>query len=368
MILLILIFSGIICSIYMMYEQISTREFIIWLISSILAILIIYLFALLPFNNDTYFQSGRITATIYHPFFVEKYLQSHTYCTPCGKSTCCHTYYTTEYAKHSEYWSTIDTLGRHWEISKNLHNEIKLEYGNKRITTKPNKCTHGGIVYKGDPYLYTYYNETNSYKYPTNKIVSWYNRIKATQNIFNNKTNYKKEYPKSINIYSTNRLLTKGTDITEHDWDILNTKIYERSRANIILTKVNNMDEAKQLENAWLNGRKNDIIISYVGNYKNPEYVKVFGWTKSSLIKHKLESFILKHGIQKSSLKGIEHIIISNYEPYDFSKFNYLSTPPSIGVFITALILTLSIAGGLGFIFMRNYESKDKYDPDFFNL
>ena len=90
----------------------------------------------------------------------------------------------------------------------------------------------------------------------------------------------------------------------------------------------------------WNVGKKNDIIICYVGNYKNPEIVKVFGWYESEILSVKLESVLLENGI---NLKDIKQIVLNYYKPFDFSQFKYLTfkQPDKWQIIVTAIITLL---------------------------
>ena len=367
MLLVILLTSLICCIIYVLNVEISTREFLLTILAIFLSVGIVYGVSLIPFHNDKYFESGRLIQTQYYPYFVEQYQQAHTVTVSNGKTTTTYTYYTTEYAKHQPHWEVKDSLGKEWGVSKKFHNKIKNDFGNKCKITKPYKCTHGGHVHKGDPYVYNYDNNTNTYKYPTNHIKTWHNPIKGKSSLFNNKVDLNIKYPKHISVYKTNRKLAK-TDITDKEWEILNTKIYEKVKANLILVEMKDSKEFSKLEDLWLNGKFNDLVICFVGDYKNPTNVKVFGWSDSSLVKVKLEQHILENGIQQSSLEELQQIIIKNYKPYDLSKFNYLTNPPSLLTIIIALIVSLVVGGICIHVFSCNAEDKNYKDDDFWNF
>ena len=355
MIFLIVMATIVAAIIYVVNIEISTKEFLLMAAAMVVACLAIYGIASIPFPNDDYFESGKLIATAYHPYFVERYQMPHTVCHPCGKSTCCHTYYTTEYAKHQPYWSVLDSLEREWEVPHPFHNEVKTEFGNRKITTRPNKCTHGGVFHSGDPYLYVYKNETNSYKYPTNQISRWYNPIKRGKStIFKAKTEYKRDYPQHIDNYSTTRVEV-ADGINRHDWDVLNTKVFEKKGVSLSLIKVGTTEEAKKVEDVWIKGKKNDLVICVKGSYKKPEFVKVFGWSKSSFVRYMLEQDILQEGV---NLEEIERIVVKYYEPYDWNRFGYLTIKPPFWVFIIALIFVCVIGRIMYVDFSNNWEDK----------
>ena len=329
------------------------------LISTSMGVLLVWALSMLPIPNDIKFESGYINQTVYHPYFVEQYQQPHTMCTSTGKSTVCTTYYTTEKARHYEYWTVADTLNNEWKVTRDYHNKIKQDFGNKVSVSKPNKCTHGGKIVSGDPNLYTYWNVTRTYDYPTNDIVRWHNPLKQKRNTFKKNTNYKKQYPKSVTYEQSNRLINEDT-ITKKDWDKLNSILYEQAQGvNVILVKVSNAEEAKQLEDAWINGKQNDLIICVKGSYNNPEFVKVFGWSKYAIVKRKLETHILDNGITKDNLPEIIEIIKKEYQPYNFNKFKYIVLAPSIWVILLAFIVAFVIGKLCYNEFSTNWDRKE---------
>ena len=371
MILLILIAALVSSIIYVLNKEITTKEYIIMLISTISGVLLVWGIFSLPIANDKMFQSGAIWQTTYHPYFVEEYKQPHTMCTSSGKSTVCTTYYTTEREVYKDKWSVWDTLDQTWYINQNYHNKIKQDFGNQVTVTKPNKCKHGGKIVKGDPNLYTYWNKTQSYKYPTNKVIGWHNKLKQKSNVFKRNTDYKKPYPKQINIEKTNRLLQKENGLTEYDWDVLNSRLYgNANKVNLILTKIENAEEAKKLEDAWINGKKNDLVICIEGSYKEPKFVKVFGWSSQAIVKRKLESYILDNGIGKDNLDEIYEIVVNDYNPYDFDRFKYLVLTPPFYIVLLAFIVACIIGAICYEIFNNNWENKDnegQIDPYNYN-
>ena len=300
---------------FILNKEITIEEFLGNCVISILCSLIVFGLCILPYQNDYYFQSGRLIKVEHHPYFVEEYEQPHEVCTSCGKNcTTCHTYYTTEHAKHSEYWMAYDSIGQKRKISKTLYETVKKDFGNNLHSINNGsryRCNNGGYRIKGDNSLYYYKNDTNTYNYPTTAIAVWYNPLKKSKSIFNTEKDIL-AYPIQQDWFSTNRDMTRTF---KKKWDILNTKIYQRIKANVILTV-----SKEDLKNAWMKGKYNDIIIQ-VNSIENPTEVKVFGWYKSERLSRELETYILDNGI---NLDGIQHKILSYYEPFDFSEFDYL--------------------------------------------
>ena len=360
MIMIILIATLVSCIIYVMNKEITTKEFITMTIATIAGVLLVWSLCLIPIPNDKHFKSGTIFITTYHPYFVEEYTQPHTMCTSTGKTTVCTTYYTTERDKHHEYWTVEDTLGREWKVSKARHNEIKQDFGNRVKTSRPNKCTHGGKIVSGDPNLYSYWNETRTYKYPTNKKVVWHNPLKRTTTIFSGKNDLNKKYPESLSYETSNRLLEEEKELTRKDWDMFNSKVYDKCLfANVILTKIKEPEEASKLEAIWINGKQNDLVICIQGTYKEPKFVKVFGWSDSSLVKRKLETYILDNGITRDNLNELVEVIRKDYIPYDFNEFKYLILTPPLWIIFLAFIVACIIGRLCYNEFSTNWDRKE---------
>lgn len=355
MIILLILATLVSTIIYLFNKEITTEEFLKMTFVTILSVLMVYGISIIPFPNDIMYKSGRLISTVYHPYFVEEYTVIHTVSN--GKTT--YTYTTTEYAKHQPYYTKHDTLGRTWTISKREHEIIKKDFHAKQRISRPNKCTHGGRFYKGDPYLYTYRNDSNTYNFPTNQIVSWHNPIKNKQTLFYNKTKeVKTRYPLPLSDFKTSRYNPKyKAGFTMKDWDILNTKVYETKGVNLVFVKVEDMNQALNLQRYWLNGKENDIVICVVGDNKKPEMVKTFGWVKSNRVLTELDAYILENGITKNNFSEIYNIINKYYEPYDFKNFSYLDYIPKYTIFV-ALLVAIGVSVFMYNIYANNYDRR----------
>lgn len=346
---LIVLFIG-----YLVNKEITTFEFITMCIISVVVSLLVFLLTCIPAPNDVYYLSGRIQSVQYEPYFKERYEQVHYETYACGTDRegntkyCTRTYYTTEYARHPEKWVAIDTLQQRFEITQNEFYNIKNTFGDKLVHyTDRRRFSHGGTRVAGDSSLYFYANHTNSY-FPTTRMASWFNPIKRTNNLFNNK-NKTIKYPQQTIRY--NQRLMANTDFNCNHWDVLNTKIYEQVGANVILLNYNDLEEVKD---GWLSGKKNDIIIGFIGDYKNPTKVKVFGWYEDEILSAVLEEYLLD-GITKDKLNGIESIIVKYYKPFDFTQFKYLKTPAIWQLVVSGIITLIAM-------FFAYCECSSNYD------
>ena len=305
---------------FVLNKEITWYEFIGNCFISIFVSLIIFGLMLIPVPNDVYYTSGKMIRTEHHPYFVEEYEQRHEEEYPCGKDSdgdtkyCTKVWYTTEHETHHEFWSKKDSLGQEWEIPKSEYDSLKSKFGgkvNRYNSGSGCRCYHmGGERVKGDNSLYYVNNDVNTYEFPTTKMESWYNPLRKSQSIFNTEKDTV-AYPERYDAFTNARMDFKPSK----DWDILNTKLYEKMGVNVILTT-----SQEDLKHIWMQGKQNDVIIQ-VDNIKNPTKVKVFCWYKTERLSAELETYILDNGIK---LDGIEHVILSYYQPFDFSEFDYL--------------------------------------------
>lgn len=329
----IILASLILCCLgYIINKEISTKEFIILCCVTTLVSLLVFLFTCIKFPNDVYYASGKIIEVQYLPAFTEKYI----YYVPVkvGKATTMQA--RTGYDHHREHWVAIDSLNQFHDISKEDFEQAIKDFGDTEHVKTNYRFSHNGTCVSGDSNLYYYANVVNTYKYPTTALFSWHNPIKRKQSLFNTEKDYK-EYPKRHNWVLNDRLLAPNGIITKQDFDIFNTKLYEQVKCNVILLKAKDIDDLNKIKLSWNSGKKNDIVIAFIGNIEKPTNVKVFGWYAEEILNTSLETEILDNGI---NLDKLYLIIVKYYKPFNFDQFSYLKTP-TIGQYIITVILTL---------------------------
>ena len=343
--LTLIIVCVVLCYIgFALNEEITLEEFLLNVVISIVVSLVVFGFCIIPVPNDFYYQSGRLNRVEHHPYFVEEYEERHEESYACGKDKegnteyCTRIYYTTEHAKHREYWLAKDSLGQEKEITQRFYLMVGQDFGKEKSYNggRTYRCTHGGHRVRGDNSLY-YYNSDTVYKYPTTDIGSWFNPLKKSQSIFN--TEKPTPYPNRIDWFKNNR------SPLGKEWDILNTKLYEKMGVNVILTTSHG-----DLKHDWMRGKRNDIVIQ-VDDVKKPTVVKVFGWFGDEILATKLETYILDNGI---NLDGIQHVILSYYKPFDFSEFDYLKFHLADWQLILVCIFTILVMVGTYVTFSMN--------------
>ncbi len=147
------------------------------------------------------------------------------------------------------------------------------------------KSTVGGILFDYEDSLFdSVYNLPDPEPYakcyagePASKEHLYMNYVKAVpESLFNTKleddvfANKIPPYPRVYNFYKVNRVLTVDTAINQNLRNSLNKKLGEALRTlgpqkqvNIILiiTSIKNPAYRHSVENAWLGGKKNDVVI-----------------------------------------------------------------------------------------------------------
>ena len=343
MILLFLIVVFVSFLAYVFDREITFPEFLGMFSITFIVVGLVYSLQFIPFSNSVYFQSGRLVKVGYYPKFVEQYKQEHEICTSSGKTTSCRVYYTTERATHPEHWAVFDSFGRSWDVDKNFYHRVYKDFKpTKTEVVSGMRCTHGGHRISGDSNSYLSYNDSNTYEYPVSVQSGWHNPIVGTKSLFNAESDIEFPYPTTDGYFYNKRLMTaSGLTFSSKEWDIFNTKLYEKSGANANLFSVKDHKDCSAVEAKWTGGGKNDFNICVVGSYKKPEYVKIFGWSSDLYGMKEAESYILDKGITKDSLDGLLVILERSYIETDFSQFDYIKRPCPLWINILAIIAAI---------------------------
>jgi hypothetical protein len=256
---------------------------------------------------------------------------------------------------NSRSCSTIcDTCYEHsYDIDWRVHTSID-EFNIHRIdrqglSTPPRWLT----VAQGQPYATT--------RHFTNYIKGAPNSILHIDHILIAKyTNSVPAYPLAGYDYQyIDRVIPVGgvvvPDLAKWNYDLAMTlrDLGPQKQANVIIMFVKDIDPnyAFAVENAWLGGKKNDIII-LIGTPEYPkiEWVRVLSWTKKELYKVQLRDNILELGtVDKDKILGIIHNdTLKSFERRHMKDFEYLRTeiePPDWVIILAGLLAVLGSVG-----------------------
>ena len=349
-----------------------------WLISAAVAFLlaaIIHGFAVWGMTSDIETWSGRVTKVSHYPQWIEEYRQEHseTYYTGTGKNRTSHTrtWYTTEHETHYEHWVATRDFGSYDDTINIEHPEfveIGYKFGNRLFDDGNQSTSHwGGKFDGGDRNIYSI-KDVTGYIEPATTTKSFENRIKAAPSVFSFS-----KVPTNITVYSwpnnpdwrrSERLCgTASVLIDRYKWDCLNTALGATKKVNLVMVGFGIKDSSygHWQQAKWIGGKKNDLVITFGGaTHSNPaQWVYVFGWTESELVKKNLESLLMEYPMNDNIIPLIAKEVSQNYIKKDWHKFDYITLDPpawSYWVYFITMILT---QGGLYWYFHTNEFDKD---------
>lgn len=308
-------------------------------------------------DSDVELLNGQITAKKrVHDDYLESYsCNCHTTCSGTGQNRSCSESCQTCYRRHYTVdWFAESTIGR--------------------IMFKSLDETDDDVYKEPDP---------NSYKRcivgePATKTHSYTNHvIAAPESLFHLKAKIGKKslvppYPVVFDFYRVNRVLYVGGSANQLPVNFirtLNTNISNDLRAlgktkqvNVIFIATDNPDRSYryEVENAWLGGKKNDVVVFYSAKAGELQWVDVMTWArnyKNELFQVKLRDALLDTQVLDADAisKTISTHITRYYDRPRMSEFKYLrdSIEPPMWVLVLAYVLVLSSCIGLTFFFHR---------------
>lgn len=214
---------------------------------------------------------------------------------------------------------------------------------------------------------------------PASAESTYTNYVKAApESLFHlkSKTDAKKPlvppYPGVFDFYRLNRVLYVGNSSNElpanfiptlnkNISDILRT-LGPTKQVNVIVILTDNPDASYryEVENQWLGGKKNDVIIFYSVKAGELQWVDVMTWArnhKNELFQVKLRDTLLEAPILNADAltAAISSNILKYYDRPHMSEFKYLkdSIEPPFYVLVIAYLLVIAISIGLTFWFHR---------------
>jgi hypothetical protein len=175
------------------------------------------------------------------------------------------------------------------------------------------------------------------------------------------------KYPEVYDYYRDDRLVLVGGAAVPagEGWndalDRLNAEVGRPKQANIILVLVKGQpqDYFYALEEAWIGGKKNDIVLVVgVDDQLKPQWATVMCWTTQEMFKVQLRDAIMGEPTLTKDrvMADIKTNVVSSYVRKPMADFQYLeaSITPSPFQWGLALVLSLLIAGGLTYYFAMN--------------
>lgn len=181
-------------------------------------------------------------------------------------------------------------------------------------------------------------------------------------------------YPDNVyDYYKVNRVLSAGVNIPNlAEWNLeLSNKLRllgPKKQANIVIvvTDVSNPEYIYALQDAWVNGKKNDIIV-VIGAPKFPEkaeWVRILAFTDNDIFRVKLRDAILEMQTLelKPTLDTIETITLSDFKRKRMSDFKYLEDeidPPQWMIALSIILVLMYYIGTYIWLY-RNKNSRNR--------
>ena len=184
-------------------------------------------------------------------------------------------------------------------------------------------------------------------------------------------------YPSfAYDYYYVNRFFSEGfrlppADEKQWNWALmnLNADVGLTKQANVIVGLIKNADPRYEfaLEQAWLGGKKNDVIIlAGVPDYPRIAWVRVLSWSNSEDFKVRLRDdlMLLTADRQSQIIDTIKRNVQSGYVRREFSDFDYLAAAvqPSTTATMWLLGIGLVVCGGLSVYFYKEDPFLTRYE------
>jgi len=259
-------------------------------------------------------------------------------------STVCDTCY-----EHSNDWD--------WDVYTGIGNTITINRVDRRGSNEPPRWTNVKI---NEPASVTH-GYKNYIKASPGSLFRRTGQIDDEKQVF-------PVYPGDIfDYYRLNRLvLVDGAKVSDpYYWNAdiseLNAKIGAKKQANVIVVLTQNQtpDYFYKLEQHWIGGKKNDVIlVANLGSDRKPTWVNVMTWENNEIFKIKVRDELL----EKSSFERwdvidvLERNIIKYHDRKPMASFEYLmaTITPSTTEWIVSILIGVFISVGMSIFFHKN--------------
>jgi len=282
-----------------------------------------------------------------HDSYVRSYsCNCYTTCSGSGSKRSCTEHCSTCYEDHyTVNWSAKSTVGK--IQFKHLDRTSKSVYRSPDPTSYK-KCTKGE---------------------PASLEKSYTNYVQAVpKSLFNDNSNVAEQfagsiptYPRVHSFYKINRVLNVGTKLST-EASTMNAELSEAlktlgytKQANIIviLTEIDDPTYRYAIENAWLGGKKNDVIIFIGVDGNKITWTDTMTWALNSgneLFHVKMRDGIKEIGVVDPSklTPFISKTISAYYDRPQMKDYEYLADEISPPTWVIILALILAVGGSLG--------------------
>jgi len=269
----------------------------------------------------------------------------HQVCTGSGQNQSCSTHCDTCY----EHSFDVD-----WVIYTTNNENFDIDRVNRQGTQEPPRWTAAKI---GEP---------------TSLTHSYENYIKAAPDTLFRHQGLVEKYVKTLPSYPNkvfdyhrmNRMVTLGyvlPDLGQWNAELseINADLGKSKQANVVVVVVNGLasDYAQALEQHWLGGKKNDVVVVMGAAGQSISWVHVMAWTTNELFKIQLRDALVEVGTldRTTVLQTIKSHVAASYVRRPMKDFEYLksSITPTTGQWVFSMVIGVILSLGLSFLFYR---------------
>lgn len=265
---------------------------------------------------------------------------------PCGKdSTCWDVCF-----EHFNDWN--------WAVYTDNEESFKIQRVDRQGCLEPPRFTQ---VQVGEPSAQVHWYQN----YIKGNPWSLFNRTSAVQKFKQLIPNYPVD---EYDYYHVDRFLPMMSLPAEDIkyWNdqlaIINADIGKQKKVNIVCVVVSTADSSyyEALEQAWLGGKKNDVIIIFgVTQYPNIDWVRVLSWTRAEEMKIALRDQIQDIGTFEAKgriLEVIKKEVSEKFIHRPMNDFKYLlaGAKPPTWALVLIWILGVGLSGWLTCYFWEN--------------
>lgn len=200
---------------------------------------------------------------------------------------------------------------------------------------------------------------------PVAREHSYDNYIKAVpESLFNkNKSTVAQfpdmipDYPRVYDYHYANRIITVGVPLPEAklwnlDLSMKLRKLGPEKQANVIVVLINTKNQTyiHALEEAWLGGKKNDVVAVIGTDGREVFWTGVISWTDNQLFKVQLRDDLgaIKTLDRVKVLNTIEQHVQQSFVRKPMKDFEYLKDEIDPPTWVIVLALLISILGSIG--------------------
>lgn len=258
-------------------------------------------------------------------------------------SRCCDTCH-----EHTNDWN--------WNVYTSTQETIRISRIDKRGSQEPPRWT---AVYLGEP-VSTPHSFDNYVKASSDSLF----RKSGQTNKF---IGLLPEYPLGVyDYYRLNRIVLvngariEGRDAWRKDIDELNAEIGASKQVNIVLVFARGLppDYFYALEQAWIGGKKNDVIVVMGVSDKGwIEWANTMSWESNEIFKIKMRDALIDGPLDRShAIQAIGDNIKMYHKRKPMAEFEYLKSAitPSVTEWVVTLIIGLLVSVGMSIFFHKN--------------